>query len=63
MPTARSKTITAAFTRERETPGTQRFAEDGDKGEKVVGYIYVKKAADKKLGSPERVQVTITPLP
>jgi hypothetical protein len=56
---ARNKPLTLKFTREKETKGTQRFAEDGD--EPSVGTLYVKKAADAKLGKPERITVTIEP--
>lgn len=53
--------ITVYFTRERETKGTQRFEEEGPADARSVGYLYVKKAADVALGSPERIEVTITP--
>lgn len=48
--------------RERETVGTQRFEEEAPKDERLVGYLYVKKAGDTKMGKPQRVEVTITPL-
>lgn len=57
------KSIELEFTREKETKGTQRFAEEGEKTSQVVGVLYVKKDGDKRLGAPERVRVTITALP
>jgi hypothetical protein len=58
---AASKGIVVEFTKDRETPGTWRFAEDGDKSDHLVGTIYVKNAGLKKIGSgkPESIRVTI----
>ena len=33
------------FTREKETPGTVRFKEDGEPESHVIGTLYVKKAS------------------
>lgn len=63
-PNIRKKTAVASlklrFVRERETKGTQRFEEEGPKEGHRVGYLYLKKDADSKLGCPENLEVTIT---
>ena len=60
-PTSKSKTtgFQLGFTREKETPGTIRFKENGDKDNLSVGTLYLKKAADSALGSPDEITVTI----
>ncbi len=65
MTPAKPKTTSLVFEliREKETPGTQRYTSELDRDKQIVKALYVNKAADKKLGNPERVQVTITPLP
>lgn len=55
-----SGSVTLHFTFEKETPGTNRYREDGDRADHVVGTLYVKKAALKKLGNPSTVTVAIT---
>lgn len=57
---ATAKSINISFTKERETPGTHVFAEDGAKEEHSVGKLYIKKSAAAKLGDPETIKVTIT---
>jgi hypothetical protein len=47
------------FTKEKETTGTVRYMEDGDKKKWSVGYLYVKNAAVAKLGNPDKLTVTI----
>jgi hypothetical protein len=47
------------FTREKETPGTVRFKEEGDPADHKVGSLYLKKKAAADLGNPETVTVTI----
>jgi hypothetical protein len=49
--------VTLTFTKDKETKGTFRYAEDGD--EPVVGTVYVRKAAAEKLGNPEKITVSI----
>lgn len=47
------------FEQEKETPGTVRYSEEGDKDKHSVGKLYLKKAAAKKLGNPDSITVTI----
>lgn len=57
---AQLKKLTVQFKREKETPGTVRFAEvvqDGD--DKLVGVLYIQKATAAKLGQPEALTVTL----
>lgn len=56
---AAAKSIKVEFERERETKGTVRFKEVEEENP-VVGTLYVKKAADAKLGNPEALTVTIS---
>jgi hypothetical protein len=62
MATKKTHSIVLTFEREKETKGTQRYSEVGDKSDQVVGVLYIKKAGDSKLGSPEKIQVTIDPV-
>lgn len=50
--------VTLKFTKEKETPGTVRFAEDGDKDNHKVGTLYVKKSAGD-LADKDTLTVTI----
>lgn len=50
--------IEISFTKERETPGTIRYKEDGHKDDAKVGTLYVKKAAFED-GYPNTLRVTI----
>lgn len=59
----KDKSLIFELTREKETPGTQRYISELDRDKQIVKALYVSKAADKKLGAPKRVQITITPLP
>lgn len=48
------------LTREKETQNTVRFKEVEDGSVEVaVGYLYIKKAALKRLGDPEMITVQI----
>lgn len=51
--------VSVKFTREKETPGTVRFKEEGDPSDHKVGSLYLKKAAASDLGNPETLAVTI----
>lgn len=53
------KVAPVTFTREKETPGTVRFKEDGDPADHKVGTLYLKKKAAADLGDPESLTVTI----
>lgn len=50
--------VKVKFTREKETPGTVRFQEDGDKSDHVVGTLYVKKAS--KLSGKKTIEADLT---
>ena len=57
-----SKTVTAEFKREKETPGTVRYAEVVEEGgKKLVGVLYVQKPTADMLGNPASLLVTIAP--
>ena len=59
---AKAKQVTAEFEVERETKGTKRFSEtEEDRDKQMVGKIYVKHGALKKIGDPETIKVTIEP--
>jgi len=45
------------FSKEKETPGTVRFQENGDREKHVVGTLYVKKASE--FSKQETLDVTI----
>ena len=52
--------IELTFEVEKVTPGTKRFKEVTEPGERgVVGSIYVLKADLEKIGDPERIKVVI----
>lgn len=54
------KEIVATFVRERETKNTVRFAEqENEEGPPVIGTVYIQKYALKRLGSPEKLLLTI----
>lgn len=55
----KGKSFDITFDREKETPGTVRFSEQGEKEKQKVGKLYIKKAADKALGNPDSVTVTV----
>jgi hypothetical protein len=57
---AKSNTITMTFTKEKETKGTVRYMEDGDKEQHSVGALYVQKSAYALMNSPEAITVTVT---
>jgi hypothetical protein len=52
----KTKEITLSFTREKDTKNTIRFMADGHED---VTYVYIAKTADKKLGSPDKISMTI----
>ncbi|HUY09229.1 MAG TPA: hypothetical protein VMW80_07225 [Candidatus Dormibacteraeota bacterium] len=64
-PEEEETTVQINLTLERETKNTVRFAEDESgqlpdhSGSPVVGTLYLQKAAHSRLGSPERITVTI----
>lgn len=45
------------FTKDRETKGTYRFAEEGDNP--IVGNLYVKKEAFAGGAAPDKLKVTV----
>lgn len=51
--------ITLSFTHEKDTKGTHRYAEDGEKGNHVVGTLYIKKKATGSEDAPKTLRVTI----
>lgn len=53
-------TVIVPFIVEKETPGTFRFQEVGEKEDFKVGAIYLKKSTYAALGSPKGIKVTIT---
>ena len=55
-----SKSITVKFPgKDRETQNKVRFAEEGDKDSQAIGKLYLSKAASKKLGDPDSIEVVI----
>lgn len=55
---AEAKKVTAEFTKHKETKGTWQYAED-DENNPIMGSFYLKRTQLEKLGSPNRVRVTI----
>lgn len=61
---ARTKTpITLVFDMDAETPNTVRFQEqhEGDRSNRIMGKVYVKKTQLTKWGNPKQIEVTVTP--
>src|ERR1035437_3832052 len=56
---AMAEKLVIELTREKETPGTIRFQEQDPDEDPKVGMLYVKKAASKRLGHPQRIPVPI----
>jgi len=58
------ESIVVQFTKDKETKGTWRFSEDVEEGRErgVVGSIYVLKSDLERLGDPNSIVVTITPV-
>lgn len=56
---APKNTLTLKFTTERETKNTVRYAEDGDPDTHAVGTLYVQKSHLEKIGTPDKLTVTI----
>jgi hypothetical protein len=54
--------IELTFRRERETKNTVRYQED-EGGPGAVETIYVRKTALAGLGNPEKLRLTIRPVP
>lgn len=52
-------TITVALQKDRETKGTWRYAEVTE-DDPVIGTLYVRKPAARRLGDPESITLTIT---
>lgn len=53
-------TVSLEFEYERDTKNTVRFAETVEDGDPtLVGTLYLQKFANKELGNPERIRVTI----
>ena len=50
--------FSVGFSFERETPGTYRFMENGDKETHRIGTLYVKKSAFPK-GAPKGLRVSV----
>jgi hypothetical protein len=55
--------LTLSFTKERETKGTWRYAEDVQDASQrpTIGTIYVLKTVLAELGDPDKLTVTIAP--
>jgi len=58
--------LTISLTKDRETKGTWRYAEDdpaaqgeGHPGYPVLSTLYVQRAAVAQMGNPERIVVTV----
>ncbi len=51
--------IEISFSKEKETKGTVRYQEDGDRDDHMVGTLYVKKQAFDGAAYPETLNVTI----
>lgn len=58
------KSVTLTFDHEKDTPGTFRYAEQGEKDALLVGTLYTKKAATLALfgKQPKGYKVTIEPI-
>ena len=55
--------LTIEFTKEKDTPGTIRYKEVGEAGVRpTIGSLYIIKSEVEKIGSPNRLIVTITPV-
>lgn len=52
--------VVLRFARERETKNTVRFEELVGDGERVIGTLYVTKAAVAQLGQPDHLDVAVT---
>lgn len=53
--------VTVTFEKEKDTKNTTRYKEVNDTDKRdVVGTLYVLKTAVEKLGSPEKISVTIS---
>lgn len=59
MAAAKPKKIVIEADRERPTKNKQRFKEDGD--DDFISILYLRNKGDEKLGSPERIRITIEP--
>ena len=53
-----AKYCVMGFSYEKETPGTYRFQETGEKDSRHIGRLYVKKSAFPK-GPPKELKVTV----
>jgi hypothetical protein len=54
------KEFQVTFETEKETTGTVRYSEVGDKDSHKIGKLYLKKAAAKSLGNPKTIGVTVS---
>ena len=54
--------ISLSFILEKETKGTQRYVEDAERSERVIGTLYIRKTALEQFGgkAPRHLTVTIT---
>ena len=52
-------TVTVELQKDRETKGTWRYAEVTE-NDPVIGTLYVRKPAARRLGNPEAITLTIT---
>jgi len=57
-----AKSFELSFTKDRETKGTIRYAEDAseDRPEPYIGTLYVRKFALATIDTPESITVTVT---
>jgi hypothetical protein len=57
---AAKKTVTANFKIEKNTKNMVRFEAQTEKDDAdLTPYVYIRNAAVKKLGNPEKIKVTI----
>jgi len=54
----KAKTVSIKMEHEKDTKNKGRYKEIGDKG--VMGYAYVDLGELEKLGSPEKIELTIS---
>lgn len=55
----KGKSVTIEMEHEKDTKNKGRYKELGSKG--VMGYAYIDLGELEKLGSPEKIKLTVTP--
>lgn len=56
----KAKSLTIDMEHEKDTKNKGRYKEKGDKG--LMGYAYISLDELEKMGSPEKIKLTITPV-